>query len=159
MGAQPITTVAATAQHPLGTVVKAVDRGDNANGEGEFMYVKGVSNGAVGCWAVINYDDYSTTLTLANAIGPLGIMMSVLSSATTTFGWVQIRGKAVGNALVSFLDNADVYLTGTAGSVDDTDVAGDFVSGAKGASAVDGPATGKAEFEIMYPFVRDGLDN
>ncbi len=59
-------------------------------------------------------------------------------------------------ALTAFADNADVYLTSTAGSVDDTDVAGDFVSNAKGASALDAPATGMAEFEIQYPYMDDG---
>lgn len=158
IGAQPIADVSTTQLHPLGTVVKAVDRGSNANGEGEFMYVKGVTNGERGAWAVVNADDYTTTLAVANGIGPLGVMMSDLDAATD-FGWVQIRGKAVALCEASFADNGNVYLTATAGSVDDADVAGDFVSGAKGASAIDSPETGMAEFELMYPFVRDGLDN
>jgi hypothetical protein len=41
--------------------------------------------------------------------------------------------------------------------VDDAIVAGDRVKGAKGASAVDSPATGAAEFEIDYPLMDDGL--
>lgn len=158
VGAQGIADVSTTQRHPLGTRVRARDVGTNANGEGEFIYLKGVSSGATGAWCTFNLDDGTTTLSGQNAIGPLGIMMSTLD-ASTKYGWLQIYGKAVGKALTGFLDNADVYLTGTGGSVDDTDVAGDFVSGAKGASALDGPATGMAEFEIAYPFVRDGLDN
>ena len=158
IGIQPIADVSTTQNHPFGTTIKAVDQGTNANGEGEFMYVKGVTNGAVGSWVIINQDDYTTTLAVADGHGSLGIMMSALD-ASTDYGWVQIRGKAVGKCLASFADNGVVYLTATAGSVDDADVAGDFVSGAKGASAIDTPATGMAEFEIMYPFVRDGLDN
>lgn len=159
IGAQPIQSTSTTQNHPLGTIVRAVDRGANANGEGEFIYVKGVTNGALGAWAGVNADDGSTTLAVANGIYPLiGIMMSVLS-ASTIYGWLQITGKAVGLVLAGFVDNADVYLTATPGSVDDSDVAGDFVSNAKGASAIDGPATGFAEFEISRPFTRDGLDN
>lgn len=159
VGIQPIADTSSTQQHDLGTIIQCVDRGSNANGVGEFMYVKGVTNGAVGSWVGVNADDYTTTLAVANGIYPLiGIMMSALSAATL-YGWIQITGKAVGKALTSFADNGDVYLTATAGSVDDADVAGDFVSNAKGASALDAPATGMAEFEISRPFTRDGLDN
>lgn len=158
VGVQPIADLSTTQNHQFGTVIKCVDRGSNANGEGEFMYVKGVTNGALGAWVTINQDDYSTTLASANAVGPLGVMMSVLD-ASTKYGWVQIRGKAVALALSGFVDNADVYLTGTGGSVDDTDVAGDYVRGAVGASNLDVPATGFAEFEIFYPSTADGKDN
>lgn len=157
MGVQPIAEVSTTQNHPLGLIVQAVDKGTNQNGVGEFIYVKGVSSGATGAWAHYNLDDGSTTLAVANGIGPLGIMMSTLD-ASTDYGWLQISGKAVGKALTGFADNGNVYLTATAGSVDDAVVAGDFVSGAKGASALDGPATGMAEFELSRPFTRDGLD-
>lgn len=158
IGTQPIADVSTTKNHEFGDTIRARET-TNGNGVGTFMYVKGVTNGARGAWVGINMDDGSTTLATSNGIYPLiGIMMSDLD-ATTDFGWVQIEGKAVGLALTGFLDNADVYLTGTAGSVDDTDVAGDFVSNAKGASALDAPATGMAEFEIHRPFTRDGLDN
>ena len=135
-----------------------MDRGSNANGQGEFIYVKGVTNGATGSIAVYNSDDFTTTLAVADAHGPVCVFMSTLDAATD-YGWAQIQGKAVGKVLAGFVDNAVCYLTATAGSVDDADVAGDFVSGMKGASAVDGPATGMAELEIQRPFVRDGLDN
>jgi hypothetical protein len=156
VGWQPINAVSTTQRHELGLIVQAVDRGSNGNGVGEFMYVKGVSSGAVGAWVTINADDYSTALLAANAIGPVGIMMAVLD-ASTDYGWVQISGKAVGLALAAFADNANVYATATAGSVDDAVVAGDRVKRAKGASALDAPATGMAEFEIDRPFMDDAL--
>jgi hypothetical protein len=159
IGLQPIAEVSTTQNHPLGLIVQCEDKGSNANGVGEFIYVKGVTNGAVGSWVGIAADDGSTVLAVANGIHPLvGVLMSALD-ASTDYGWAQITGKAVGKCLASYADNGDVYLTATAGSVDDADVAGDFVSGAKGASAIDGPATGMAEFELSRPFVRDGLDN
>lgn len=159
LGAQPIDEVSTTQNHPLGKIVQAVDRGDNGNGEGEFIYVKGVSSGATGAWVGINADDGSTTLAVANGIYPLvGIMMSTLD-ATTDYGWCQISGKAVGKALAAFADNGNVYLTATAGSVDDAAVAGDLVHRAKGASALDGPATGMAEFEINRPHTDDDVDD
>lgn len=159
IGAQGISEASTTQRHDLGTIVDARDNGSNQNGAGRFLYCKGVTNGAIGDWVGFNSDDGTVTRAIANGIYPqLGILMSALDAATK-FGWMQISGKAVGKALTGFADNADVYLTGTAGSVDDTDVAGDYVSGAKGASALDGPATGMAEFELFNPFTRDGLDN
>lgn len=157
VGWQPIAEVSTTQRHEFGTIVQAVDRGSNANGVGEFMYVKGVASGATGAWVGINPDDHSTTLAVANGVYTLvGVMMATLD-ASTDYGWVQIRGKAVGKALAAFADNGNVYLTATAGSVDDAVVAGDRVQGAKGASALDGPATGMAEFEIERPFTNDAL--
>ena len=158
IGMQPIDEASSTKRHQLGTIVQAKDVGANANGSGEFIYVKGVTNGAAGSWVTYNSDDGGTTLLAADAIGPVGVLMSALS-ASTLFGWVQVQGKAVGKALAAFADDANVYCTSTAGSVDDAVVAGDLVFNAKGASALDAPATGFAEFELARPFVKNGLDD
>ena len=135
---------------PLGTIVQAVDP---TYGAGEFIYLKGLDNTAVGSWVTYNQDDNSTTLLAANAIGPVGVAMA--ATVTGEYGWYQISGKAIGKALSGYADNALVYATSTAGSVDDTVVAGDRVKNAKGASAVDTPSTGLAEFEIQRPWMDD----
>lgn len=153
IGLQAIDSVSTTQNHPLGKRIRAVDVGANQNGEGDFLYVKGVGAAAVGDWVTINEDDYSTTLLAANAIGKVGICMAAL--IVSTYGWVQIRGKAVGKAATGYADNGLVYATATAGTVDDAAVAGDRVKKAIGASALNGPATGKAEFEIDNPFMDD----
>jgi hypothetical protein len=159
VGWQPISEVSTTQRHDLGTIVQAVDRGANQNGVGEFIYVKGVASGATAAWVGINQDDGGTTLAVANGIYPLvGVLMSTLDAATD-FGWAQISGKAVGKALAAFADNGNVYLTATAGSVDDAVVAGDLVHRAKGASALDFPATGMAEFEISRSSTDDDVDD
>lgn len=154
IGIQPISETSTTAQHPLGTIIRAVDRGDNANGEGEFIYALGVASTAVGSWVTILEDNYATALLAANAIGRVGIAMS--ANVASQYGWYQISGKAVGLALAGYADNGLVYATATAGSVDDAVVAGDRVKNAIGASALDGPATGMAEFEIDRPYMDDG---
>lgn len=138
----------------LGQIIIAEDK---TYGSGEFIYLKGVANTVVGSWVTYNADDWSTTLLAANAIGPVGVAMSV--NVANGYGWYQIHGKAVGKALTGFLDNANVYATATAGSVDDSAVAGDLVHNAKGASAVDTPSTGLAEFEIARPYVDDNVDD
>lgn len=137
---------------PLGTRVKA----DDSNyGEGEFIYLKGVASTAIGSCVLINPDDWSTSLLVANDIGDVAFAMS--ANGASSFGWYQIYGKAVGKVLASFADNANCYGTATAGSIDDAVVAGDRIKKCKGASAIDTPSTGLAELEIAYPFVDDGL--
>ena len=154
LGWTPIATVDTTQRHPLGTIVRARD---DTYGSGEFIYLKGVASTAVGSWATYNLDDGSTTLLVANAIGPVGVAMS--ASVASTYGWYQISGKAVGKALTGYVDNALVFATATDGSVDDTVVDGDMVHLAKGASALDTPSTGLAEFEISRPYTDDITTN
>jgi hypothetical protein len=150
IGAQPIAVTESAAEHPLGTRVKG---NHPTYGAGEFIYLKGVADTVVGSWVTFSQDDNSTALLAANAIGPVAVAMS--ANVANKFGWYQIYGKAVGKALTGYADNALVYATATAGSVDDTVVAGDRVKLALGASAVGTPAAGLAEFEIQYPFMDD----
>lgn len=150
VGVQQIDDTSTTKQHPLGTRVKAVDP---TYGDGEFVYLNGVASTVIGSWVTYNLDDGTTNLLAANAIGPVAVAMS--ANVANQYGWYQVYGKAVGKALASYADNGLVYATATAGSIDDAVVAGDRVKLAKGASAVDTPSTGFAEFEIEYPFMDD----
>lgn len=159
VGVQRISEVDTVQRHPLGQIVNAFDP---TFGEGEFIYLRGVVSTVEGSWVTYNQDDHSTALLAANAIGPVAVAMS--ACVANSFGWYQIQGKAVGKALAGFLDNANVYGTATAGSVDDTIVAGDRVQNAKGASALGSITSGNgtvvtsaAEFEIWRPFVNDAL--
>ena len=151
VGMQPIEDVSTTQKHPLGTKLMANDVGTTAYGEACFCYVKGVASGAQNEWVTYNKDDWSTTLLAADAIGPVGIMMSALDAATD-FGWLMVSGKAIGSCLTQLADNAQVWITATGGSIDDASVAGDLVNNAKSASAavVDDL---HAEFEITFPWV------
>ena len=150
LGAQPIAVTDTTQRHVLGTRVQATDPTYNV---GEFIYLKGVANTAVGSWVKFNADDGTTSLLAANDIGPVAVAMS--ANVASQYGWYQIYGKAVGKALTGYADNGLVYATSTAGSIDDAVVAGDRVKNALGASAVGTPSTGLAEFEIQYPFMDD----
>jgi hypothetical protein len=150
-----ITKVYTTAEFSLGTRIKAVDKSSTAYGVGEFIFLTGVASTAVGSWVHYNQDDHTTALTVADAIGPVAVAMA--ATVASTYGWYQIYGKAVGKVLASFADNGNVYLTATAGSVDDAVVAGDRVQNCKGASAIDTPSTGLAEMEISYPFTNNAL--
>jgi len=149
---QQFADTSTTQKHTLGLIVQAKDP---TYGMGEFIYLKGVANTAIGSWVTFNADDYSTTLLAANAIGPVAVAMS--ANVANQYGWYQITGKAIGLCLAGFLDDANVYATATAGSVDDAVVAGDRVKNAKGASAIGTPSGSFAEFEIQRPWMDDGL--
>ncbi|MEH6743902.1 hypothetical protein [Hyphomonas sp.] len=151
---QNIDETSTTQKHVLGDIVKMKHA---TYGVGEFIYLKGLDTTAVGSVVTYNSDDYSTTLAVANAVGPVATSMS--ANVTDSYGWYQIGGKGVAKVLASFADNADCYLTATAGSIDDADVAGDYIRGMKGASAIDTPSTGLAEVELWRPQVADGKDN
>lgn len=154
IGVQPIATTSTTQNHPLGTIIKAVDIASTAYGEGEFIYLKGVASTVVGSFVTYNMDDGTTALLAANAIGPVATAMSI-NDAATSYGWYQIKGKAVGKVAASFADNGLVYATATAGTADDAVVAGDRVKNCLGASAIGTPSTGLAEMEMDHPFMDD----
>lgn len=152
VGAQPIADVETTQKHPFGTIVTAKDVGTTAYGEGEFIYVKGVASGALRAWAGYRSKSGLTTLAVADGNYSIGVMMSALD-ATTDFGWLQIKGRCVAKCLTGFADNGVVYLTSTAGSVDDASVIGDVVHGAigrNGGTVTVGDLAG--EFEINRPY-------
>lgn len=111
----------------------------------EFIYLKGVASTVVGSWVFFDSDG-TTTLTVANSKGRVAIAMSA-NAATTTYGWYQIYGKATGK-VVTGANNAKVWVTSTPGSVDNTDVAVDLVSGAIQRSAT---SSNLATFELSYP--------
>lgn len=151
LGLPEITDTDTTEKVPVGTIVCAEDP---TYGAGEFIYLKGVASTTANSWVTYAADDFGTALLAANAIGPVGVAMS--ANVANQYGWYQIGGKAVGKALASYADNGLVYATATAGSIDDAAVSGDRVKRARGASAVDTPSSGLAEFEIDRPFMDDG---
>lgn len=148
LGTQAISDTSTTQQHPLG--FEQIAR-DATYGVGTFIYAKGVASTAVGSWVLINEDDWTTSLATTGDIGRIAVSMS--ANVAGQYGWYQIAGKAIGKALTGYVDNAAVYLTGTAGSVDDAVISGNLVAQAKGASAVGTPSSGLAEFELDRPYV------
>lgn len=151
---QPIDETSTTQKHPLGMIVRAVDKASTGYGMGEFIYLLGVGSTAVGSVVLYNEDNYSTSLLAANDIGQVAVAMS--ANVANQYGWYQISGKAVVSA-GTVSDNGNVYATATAGTVDDAVVAGDRVKRAKFASANGTPSAGLAECEIARPFMDDAV--
>lgn len=135
-------TLDTTAQHAVG--IRAQDASGN-----EYVYALGVASTAANSW--VTFDEaLATTLAVADGQGRVGIAMAAI--VASTYGWYQIYGSGTGKVLTGFADNGKVYLTSTAGSVDDTDVSGDVVIGAIGRSAI---SSGVATMELNYPIVMD----
>jgi len=145
IGGQPIANTETTQYHPIGTIVKAKDP---TYGEGEFVYLKGLASTVVG--SAVIYDQYAntTTLAVAGSRGPVAIAMS--ANVASQYGWYQIGGSAVIKAL-TVAANGNVYLTATAGTVDDFTVAGDKIDGARFKTADGTPSAGFAIAQINRP--------
>ena len=144
---QGIDEIASSAKMPVGSVVRAYD---DSLGQAEFIYGKGVASCAVG--SVCSFDEAGqASLAIENGKGRIGVAMS--ACVADKYGFFQISGKAYGKVSADFADDGLVYLTATAGEVDDAVVAGDLIDGMMGRSAVD--SDGFAYFEMNRPFVND----
>lgn len=145
VGAQPIATTSTAQAHPIGTRVRATSA---TYGEGEFVYLNGLASTAVG--EVVIYDQKvpETTRAVAGSRGPIAVAMS--ANVAGQYGWYQVKGSAVIKA-GTVADNGNVYLTATAGTVDDAVVAGDKIDGARFKTADGSPSAGFAICEINGP--------
>lgn len=150
IGLQALADTSTVQNHKLGKIVRGTDNA--GGGEAEFIYLLGVVSTVVGSWVVYNPDDYSTTLIVPNAHGPVAVAMS--ANVASQYGWYQVQGKASAKAAI-VADNAKVYIDTVAGHCDDAFVAGDRIFDAVWASA--STAVGNlAEVEIARPFCSDG---
>jgi hypothetical protein len=128
-------------RHPLGYVV---DLGTEA-----YVYVQGVSSGAVNKFATYTAAGV-TTLLVADAVGTVGVFRSTLD-ATTKYGWLQIKALAgCDGATDTVAANTVPYIDGTAGRVDDASVAGDKVYNAMIRTA---DTSNVATIWLDYPYV------
>jgi len=135
---QGLTLVSTIQQLPLGT--KGRDTAGN-----EYVYVSGVTSGAVGYACVIDETGAVTLLVGSGAVGPVGVMVSALTAST--YGWVQVYGKATIYTVGDVADNGLVNSTATAGQVDDASTV--RVLGAVFRAARTG--AGLTDAQLVYP--------
>jgi hypothetical protein len=150
IGCQDIQTTSTVQKHRLGQTVKAHDFAATDYGDGEFIYAIGVASTVVGSLALIDSGDYVTALGAAGNVGSFGTSMSI--NVASQYGWYQIAGRGVVKGLAALADVKVMYLTATAGSVDDAVVAGDDIHGMDSTSALDTPSTGLAEVTLNRPY-------
>lgn len=118
----------------------------------EFIYLKGVASTAAADF--VTFDSaFATTRTAANAKGPVAVAMAAVLA--NQYGWYGIYGAFTGNVATG-ADGAKVWVTATAGRVDNTDVAVDIITGAIQRSAT---ASNRATFWLNYPFAHNEVLN
>ena len=144
VGAQPIAVTDTVQNHPLGTRVFATDP---TYGAGEFIYLKGIASTAVS--DVVIYDQYAATTTraVAGSRGPVAVAMS--ANVASQYGWYQVSGSAVVNC-GTVAANAPLYVTATAGTLDDAVVSGDKIDGFTSKTANGTPSAGKLVAQICH---------
>lgn len=145
MGAGPLTDTLTTAPSiPLGTVVKGTDP---TYGEGDFILLKGVASTVVGD-AVVYDSAFQTTRAVAASRGPVAVSLS--ANVANQYGWYQIRGLAVVKA-ATVASAGPAQLTATAGTLDDTTTATNYIDGAVFKSADGTPSAGFAILAMAHP--------
>jgi len=145
IGYQAIASTSTVQNHPLGTIVRAVDP---VYGEGEFVYLKGAASTAVGDMVIFDQKLATTTRTVAGSRGAAGVAMS--ANVANQFGWYQISGSAVTNC-GTVAANTALYSTATPGTVDDAVVTGDKIDGAVAKTANGTPAAGQLVAQLARP--------
>ena len=134
--------VDATQKHRLGTRRRSVNNK-------EFIYLKGVGSTVAEDFVVFD-ENFATTRAIADEVGPVAVAMAAVD-ATTEYGWYQIYGVATGDTATVAADKA-LYLTATAGRLDDSDVAGDSVHGVFSMAA---DSSNSCSVWLNYPWVSD----
>ena len=137
----PLTQIDSTALYTLGS--KVMDKDGN-----EYIYMLGVISTVVGD-AVTYTGAYATARAVANLKGPVAFAMAAIVAAK--YGWYQIKGLVNGLTLTTVVTQAPLYLTATAGQLDDAVVATDLVYGAFAYGV--GGTNAACTFIINYPFV------
>lgn len=91
VGWQQIADISTTKNHPLGSIVRATDP---TLGQGEFIYLDGVSSTVLG--SIVRYDDAFQTALASTAVDvsePNAVAMAACTASY--YGWYQISGLAV----------------------------------------------------------------
>lgn len=142
---RPIAETSTTQHHPVGTMAVAQD---STYGVAQFLYLAGVASTAAG--DVVAYDS-KTGATVravsggATSTGPMAVAMS--DNVDGQFGWYAVFGS-VPVAAATVAADAPLYLTSTAGTLDDTVVAGDKLSGIISRAAT---SAGFATCQLSFP--------
>lgn len=153
-GIQPILSksLAATPNHPIGTVVSAYDP---TLGDAEFIYLPGVTSTAVG--SLVTWNPIDKTTTLVPSTAKLGYPVAVAMAANTsssTYAWYQISGVAlILKDTVAISKTSKLAVSATA-KVSGASTAGKTVCNAVAVNSTVS-ATTWAKVLIMRPFMEN----
>jgi hypothetical protein len=119
IGGQPMATVEVSAQHALGTIVRARDNSGNG-GEAEFMYVQ-CSSSITQYDAVVVKGGYKIAqLTITNGLTSAEIAFAQTAMGTKdTYGWVMKGGRPIVRLALGCQPSVPLFATATGGVLDD----------------------------------------
>jgi hypothetical protein len=137
----PLDQVDSVAAYTVGS--RVMDKSGNT-----YIYLLGVASTVAGD-AVIYTGAFATARAVANLKGPLAFAMAAI--VASKWGWYQVAGLVNGLTLTAVTTQAPLYLTATAGQLDDAVVATDLVYNAF-AYGTGGVSTA-CTFIVNYPFV------
>ncbi len=144
-GLRPIAETTDVQWHPLGTEAVAFDV---TYGAGRFLYLAGVASTLPGDLVAYDSKTGATVRAVAagaTSTGPMAVAMS--ANVAGQYGWYAVFGS-VPVAAATVAADAPLYLTSTAGTVDDAVVAGDKVSGIVSRAAT---SAGFATCQLAFP--------
>ncbi len=140
--ASVVGTVDTVQRNELGARIQA------SNGN-EYVYLAGVASCTEGDFVTYNATTYVAVRLVKDAVGMVAIAPAAILA--TNWGWFLIKGfYATANAQ-NIKNTGGVFCSTTAGAVDDSSVAGDFVNGVL--STVSSDTAGKFAAQISYPYV------
>lgn len=112
---QAIADTSTTQMVPLGTIVRAKD---TTYGEGEFIYLLGVTSTVVGSMVKWNATTYQTALVTATAVQACPVAWAMSANVGSQYGWYQIGGLVTAKkTAVAVSPQVTVFISGTAGRV------------------------------------------
>lgn len=146
-GITPIADIDTTQQLLLGAIRKF---GDNTLGEGEFIYLPGVSGNFVG--AAITYDLGLGTVSLMTSSSPANSALAVSMAANTNtsyWNWYQVTGVVAVYGSGTIAEGDLVYTTATGGELS-TNSGGNLIGNAHWTSA-NGAAPNGLTYAMINP--------
>ncbi len=143
----------------IGTTIRGYS---DTFGEGTFIYLPGAA-GVVVAGDLLAYDMLPSNPTVTRLIAGAGVnnsgrpvVVAVTAIGTGQFGWYQIRGVAVVNAIAGTAIGA-AFASATTGSVTSTAAAGAQILGARISSAVGTPSAGRCFVTLNTPCMQSQI--
>lgn len=149
-----LAAVDVTPKVAIGTILKAFD---DVFGEGEFIYLPGLTAALAG--DAVTYDllpgsqAIVRALTGTHANTGVPIAIALVAVPTGSYGWFQISGVGIVNVSAGAVAGRP-FITATAGQLFSTAAAGTQVLNARLSSAIATPAAGQAYLTMNRPFVQ-----
>lgn len=156
---QAIDAKSTTAYHALGTIIRAQDP---TYGAAEFIYLLGVASNFVGALVTYVTNTGLTVLSTTSGVvaGGAPMAVSMTTAIATEYAWFQIAGDAIIFKTAVKFDPASgqrVFLSGTAGRIMQTSVAGRQIIGARfAATATVTSTTSTAIITLNRPSQKSG---